>query len=282
MYIYKMDERKRNWFITINNYSEEEKAFALSYDAVYILVAEEIGEQEHTPHLHIYFELKNAKTFSKIKKEFPRGNIQVAKGSANDNHKYLSKQKLIREEGIPKTQGKRNDLDKIREVIKEKGKMREVINIATSYQSVKMAEQILKYQEPKRVWTTDFKIYWFHGETGAGKTREAYARANAEFDDDYYVCANTGRWWDGYDGHKCVIIDDFRANFCCFAELLKILQPYEYRVETKGGTRQLLATTFFITCPFPPNEVFSIREDINQLLRRITEIKMFSNNINAL
>ena len=64
--------RFRNWFLTINNYTTEEKEYALAYSAQYILVADEVGEEEHTPHLHIYFELKNAKSFSKIKKEFPR------------------------------------------------------------------------------------------------------------------------------------------------------------------------------------------------------------------
>jgi len=239
----------------------------------YIVYGREKCPTTGRAHLQGYVYFADAKTMSSVKKVFSDNALNMRKpaGSALQNRTYCIKDGDFVERGVLPAQGKRTDLDAIREVVKTTGKMREVVEIAKSYQSVKMAEQILKYHEPKRVFTTDFKIYWFHGETGSGKTKTAYEMAG----DDYYVCLNTGKWWDGYDGHKTVIIDDFRANFCCFAELLKILQPYEYRVETKGGTRQLLATEFFITSPYPPDQIYETREDIKQLIRRITNIKEF-------
>lgn len=239
----------------------------------YIVYGREQCPTTGKKHLQGYVYFTNAKTLDAVKKLFQDKtlHLEVPKGNHNQNRTYCIKDGDFVERGTLPIQGKRTDLDAIREVVKTTGKMREVVEIAKSYQSVKMAEQILKYHEPKRVFTTDFKIYWFHGETGSGKTKTAFEMAG----DDYYVCLNTGKWWDGYDGHKTVIIDDFRANFCCFAELLKILQPYEYRVETKGGTRQLLATEFYITSPYPPTQVYETREDITQLIRRITNIKQF-------
>lgn len=262
--------RTRSWTWTSYILNEEH---IQSLDCDYIIYGREECPTTQKKHLQGFIHLANTKTMSAVKKLFNDKSLHLepAKGSAEQNRVYCIKDGDFFEKGDMPKQGKRNDLEKIREIVKSSGKMRDVVEIATSYQSVKMAEQILKYHEPKRVFTADFKIYWFHGETGSGKTKTAYEMAG----DDYYVCLNTGKWWDGYDGHKTVIIDDFRSNFCCFAELLKILQPYEYRVETKGGTRQLLATIFFITSPYPPDAVYQTREDIKQLIRRIMDIKEF-------
>jgi len=264
------DKRSRAWTWTSFLLNEE---FIQLIDCDYLIYGREACPDTGKKHLQGYIYMANAKTRSSMKKTFNDNTLHllVSAGSAEQNYDYCSKDGDIFEKGIKPKQGKRNDLDNIREIIKANGGMRKVVEVATSYQSVKMAEQILKYHEPKRLFSTDFKIYWFYGETGSGKTRTAYELAG----DDYYVCLNTGKWWDGYDGHKTVIIDDFRANFCCFAELLKIIQPYEYRVETKGGTRQLLATTFFITSPYRPEQIYNTREDIKQLLRRITDLKEF-------
>ena len=58
-----------------------------------------------------------------------------------------------------------------------------------------------------------------------------------------------------------------------YIELLKLLDIYPYTVETKGGSRQIQATTFYITSCKPPEEVynphaFDKEERVDQLLRR--------------
>jgi len=85
----------------------------------------------------------------------------------------------------------------------------------------------------------------------------------------------TNKWWEGYDAHENVIIDDMRGDFCKFHELLRMLDRYAYRIETKGGSRQFRAKTIIITSCYSPTEMFDTREDIQQLLRRIDEIKVF-------
>lgn len=263
-----MSERSRNWFLTINNYSDDELQFCKQYECDYKLLAEEQGEQG-TPHIHLYIENKLQKSFKKMKKEFPRANIQAAKGNAQHNKDYLSKQKLILEEGIPKHAGKRTDLDDIKDILKETNKMREVVLVANSYQSVKMAEQILKYHEEPRNWKPE--VLWFHGQTGTGKSKLAY-----EMCEEPYTCLSTGRWFDGYDSHEDVIIDDMRKDFMKFHELLRLLDRYAMKVETKGGSRQFRARRIIITSCHHPTSLYDTREDIQQLLRRIDEIKIFT------
>ena len=268
------DARTYNWFLTINNYTEEELKFAHEWKCDYMIIADEVGEECETPHLHLYFEMKNQQRFSTLKKKFPRANIQPAKGNALQNLKYLSKQNLIYESGAPKKKGERTDLAKAKSILKDTGKMSEVVIEATSYQSVRMCECILKYHEAKRKWKPE--VRWYYGETGSGKSRTAYEESG----DDVYTAGKTIKWWEGYDGNENIIIDDFRKDFCCFHELLKLLDRYPYRVECKGGSRQLLSKQIIITSAYHPKHIYGGREDIKQLLRRIDKIKLFGKNYN--
>ena len=268
-----MKQRARNWFLTINNYSEDEKDFCVNYDkSRYLIVAEEVGEQG-TPHLHLYLEYKNAVYFDSLKKQFPRANIQVAKGDSNDNYNYLAKQNLVVERGTRKQPGKRNDLEEVRELVRKGSTMRDIIATATSYQAIRSAEKVIYYYEAKREFQPNVK--WFYGPTGSGKTRTAYDELREKYQDVYF-CMDTNAWWQGYDGHEGVIMDDLRRDFCKFHTLLRILDRYPYQVETKGGSRQLLAKDMIITCPYHPAQLYDGREDINQLLRRISEVREFT------
>ena len=66
-----------------------------------------------------------------------------------------------------------------------------------------------------------------------------------------------------------------RKDFCKFHELLRYLDRYPVQLETKGGTRQLLARNIVITSCYPPEQLFDTREDIQQLIRRIDFIHQF-------
>lgn len=265
--------KARNWFCTLNNPTDEETDNILEYDAQYILAYEERGEKCGTLHIHFYIEHKFQKSFNVMKKAFPRANIQVARGNA-EHAKAYNKGVIILERGTPKRQGTRNDIKEVVELVKVCN-MREIAEQTTSYQSLRTAEKMIVYFEKKRTFKP--KVLWFYGETGTGKTRTAFETLCEEYGlDDVYITMDTNSWWQGYDGHKGVIIDDMRRDFSKFHVLLRLLDRYPYQVETKGGSRQLLAETIIITCPRRPEEIFVSREDINQLLRRIDEIKCFN------
>lgn len=259
--------RARGYCFTINNPTEEDTNLmkAICETAQYAIVGKEVGEKG-TPHFQGYMYFKNAKAFSSVKDKLPRAHIEVSKGDAQQNKEYCSKQEVYLERGEMPDQGKRHDLDAVREMIKKTPKMREVVEEVHNMQQVKFAEVYLKYHEPARSWKPE--IRWYHGSTGSGKTRAA----REWLGQDIYTCLDGIKWWEGYDGHESVLIDDFRKDYCKFHQLLKLLDRYEYRVETKGGSRQLLAKKIAITSPYPPNIVYSTREDVQQLLRRIDQV----------
>ncbi len=275
----------RKWRLTINNYSAEECDVWQSYKAEYIVAGLEICPTTGTPHIQGYFRLKNPKSFKKIKKEFPRAHILVATENDITNKNYCSKDgKILTERGELSRQGARSDLSAIREMIQEEPTMRSMIGNLSNLQGIRTAEKLLTYYEPGRNWKPD--VFWFYGSTGTGKSRKAF--------EDYpnaYVAMDNARWWEGYDGHSEVIIDDMREDFCPYKQLLRLTDRYETRVETKGGSRQFRAKTIVITSCYSPQQMYgNYGEDIGQLLRRITETlefplidknKITSYNINA-
>ena len=147
--------------------------------------------------------------------------------------------------------------------------MRDIVPVAKSVQTVRMAEIHLKYFETKRNWKPE--VIWCYGPTGSGKSK--YAHETAE---DAFVALETGQWWEGYDQHEDVIIDDMRKDFVKFHTLLKLLDRYPFVIECKGGSRQFLAKRIFITTPLHPLELYDTREDVKQLTRRIDKCLKFT------
>lgn len=242
--------------------------FLQSLPYKYLVYGKEICPDTGKQHLQGTVIFKDAKTETAARKALAGRHCEPCI-DLDKSIEYCKKEGDYQEFGTaPVGAGKRTDLDHIREVIKKTGKIREVVNIAKNYQGVRMAEVILKYQEPVRNWKPMVKWYW--GPTGTGKTKMAMEEL-----EDPYIAMATSKWWEGYDAHENVIIDDMRGDFCKFHELLRMLDRYAYRIETKGGSRQFLAKTIIITSCYPPDKMFDTREDIQQLIRRIDEVKEF-------
>lgn len=94
---------------------------------------------------------------------------------------------------------------------------------------VKVLKDLMEFCITKRSEMT-IGLY-LHGEAGKGKTKIAHLIG--EFAGGSYFKDST-KWWNGYEGQPVVIIDDYRHGF---AEdyLLRLIDRYPLRVETKGG-----------------------------------------------
>lgn len=270
----KKELRYRRWCLTVNNYTDAEIQQLEQLPTSYIIAGRERGKKRDTPHLQIYMEFVNAKTFSAIKKMMKKAHIEVSKGNAKQNTDYCSKDgDVILQRGEPFNQGKRNDLIGIKDEIQKGLNMRELIETESvkSLQGIKMAQTLAKWYEPEREIKAP-TIIWRWGATGTGKTRWVYENYTEVFRPISY------KWFEGYDAHKVVLIDDLRDNFCTYDEFLRFTDIYPFRVETKGSSRQFLADTIIITSPFHPKDLWKRNnEDTNQLVRRMTEITEVKN-----
>ena len=170
--------------------------------------------------------------------------------------------------------GSRTDIRACIELVKQGKSQRDLFD--------EHPEVMVKYargiQAAKLVYENerDFKtvVKWYYGSTGTGKSRAAYDESRNV---STYWKAGGSKWWDGYDGHETVIIDDYRCDLCPFHQLLRLFDRYPLSVEGKGVVMQFRAKTIIVTAPHKPCVMWRSQtaEHIGQLLRRIEEVKLF-------
>lgn len=272
------NKRFRSYCWTLNNYTQEELHELENIKCKYIIYGYETAPTTGTQHLQGFIIFTDAKTLNATIKKLPKrvSKIQPTNGTNYENFTYCSKCQNFTERGERPKQGQRNDLIKIKQKIQEGTKIKPLLdsNAIVNYQQLKFAEGLQKYYENTRNWDT--YVEWYHGATGTGKTKTAYEKfLGMTTVDNIYTTMDCGKWWEGYDGQEYVVIDDMRGDFMKYHQLLKLLDRYPYRVECKGSSRQFIAKHIIITSPYPPQEIFSTKEDIKQLTRRINEIILF-------
>lgn len=113
-----------------------------------------------------------------------------------------------------------------------------------SYSSIRRIE--CDYSRPVPM-ERECVIFW--GPTATGKSRRAWAEAG----DDAYPKDPRTKFWDGYQGEKNVVMDEFRGVIA-IGNLLRWIDRYSVRVEIKGSTRVLLSTKMWITSNIPPEQ----------------------------
>lgn len=292
----KRDFPVKNTIFVINHWTPEEYDAIVSFDGYqYMIVAKEVGDSG-TPHLQGYLQLKVKKRWSTLKKVdgFARAHFERAKGTAKQNMIYCCKGNQPKSEwelfkdkgpnygvdacfeefGEMTKQGQREDLKKIKLMVKEGKPLKEIWDKATGYQAYKMGEIGKQFYQDKRCAKPE--VLWFYGPTGSGKTSGAFKYLeHVSEGEDIWISNGDLIWWEGYVDQRYVILDDFRASHCMFSLLLRYLDRYPIRVPIKGGSRPLLATHIIVTSPFHPKSVYKEREDIGQLLRRIDRVEKF-------
>lgn len=116
---------------------------------------------------------------------------------------------------------------------------------------VRYGRGLMRYRalvQPPRDHPTEVLI--FAGPPGSGKTFAAHALAPPG--DDVYWLGQTDKWWDGYDGQHTVVIDEMAGSRIPFLTLLRLLDPYPVRLETKGGTVEFVSHRIIITTNWLP------------------------------
>lgn len=237
----------------------------------YMILGEEKATKTKRLHYQGFVMWKSPKTFSACLKKLPQGiHLEHCYSTAINNMKYCEKEGNLKYEigERPVGQGKRSDFVVVRTLLAEGASMNEIIDLSTSYQSVRSAEIIRRYKQKKRK-VQPIEIIWLWGETGTGKTRWCFDN----YPDLYRVCDN--HWWCGYETQDTILIDDLRADWFSYRKLLQYTDIYPFSVQIKGTHAEVQFTRLLITSPLSPSQMFAhlMEENNNQLLRRITKIK---------
>lgn len=282
-----------NWCFTFNNYTDEGLEDLESFEDIkYCIYGKEVGESG-TPHLQGYFELYAKKSIKGLKDalrahsdllkfhfEPRRGNQKQAIAyckKGEQSHKEWQKEGKaganyglnadVTEWGIKSRPGTRNDLDAARQCANDMG-MREVVS-RFGIQGIQVAAKYLTYCEPERNLDKNPLVIYIYGEPGFGKSQLSREIVK-DLDTYWWRPALFEKWWDGYDQHSCVVLDDIRLSHVSEALMLALLDKYECAVQVKGSTRQMLADTFIITTLQPPEKFWNSHEVVSQFLRRIS------------
>lgn len=286
--------RLTRFVFTLNNWTQEEylllTSAAVTAKMRWMIIAKEVGEQE-TPHLQGAAVLKTQTAFSTVKTLLgsPRIHLEVMHGSPEQSLAYCSKQDSNPFVfGKLPTQGKRTDLALVAEKVREGATLRDLAKDGEGAVAVvkfhKGLTVLRSLTRPKRDPSKPPIIVWVHGPTGVGKTRSCFELGSKL--GDVWISSGGLRWFDGYDGQRCAIFDDFRAKGVSFHFLLRITDRYPMQVEFKGGFVEWTPEFIFFTAPSHPDTMFAKRkehvpEDIAQLNRRISHIFEFPNDREA-
>lgn len=280
--------RSRGWCFTINGFFPNDVLFlreqgrAISDErsgtkVVYLVFGRELGKENRRRHLQGYIYFKNGIGFKKAKACISqRAHVEPARGTPRDNEKYCKKDGDWEEFGDVPQRGKRTDLHEIRDLIKNGVSDRE---IAEQYfpKWVVFRRSFCQYRELLRepVLRLQLRVYLLIGAAGVGKTRFAYERGMR--DGGVWMSHDpTLKWFDGYDGQKHAIIDDFRGG-SSFEWLLRLLDVYPLRVPVKGSFVDWTPEIIWITSNEDVERWYPDQADYSPLKRRIAKKAIIHN-----
>lgn len=128
-------------------------------------------------------------------------------------------------------QGKRKDIDLVKEMIDDGATDKEIADTYWSTYSriYKAIERYRTLAEPEEE-RSDIAPWDFHyGQPGTGKTKYIQAK----YPGAYWKAPDA--WWDGYTGQATVILDEF-YGYLPYSQMLRIADGTPLRLGYKGGT----------------------------------------------
>jgi len=257
----------------------------------YLIVGKEVAPGTGREHWQGYLETCRRITMSELKRKpgFERAHLEPARGTAEQSVVYCSKDGNWIEWGEVKNTGERGRPDltlACQQVLDGSLTVREVVmenpHLHAQYGRTLLAAERIRQDAETRGDFCPQTVHWYWGESGAGKSKRAWADARAEAaksdQQPYSWLTHDKDWQDNYDGQKVIILDDFRGNIP-FSLLLRFLDGYPMAVSRRNiGPRNLLSTHWFITSSVHPKDVYSsekFAESLWQLMRRISLIVKF-------
>lgn len=306
------DIQSRKFLGTLNNPTEwgydQDKIIRILSELAgcrYIAIAEEIGAQEHTPHLHIFVVYKNPKALSTMINTVPKVHWDPCRGTIEQNRDYVFKQgKWVDSEkgttALPETQREWGELpseceefpsrksdvmDAINEMIEEGLCPSEIMAKHAGY--CEYADTIRRAYILRRAADVppvrNVNVHYVVGASGSGKTY-TYKRLCDRFGDcDVYLVTDYANdmtaAFDRYQAEKTIVMDEFRGNVR-FSTFLNLTDKYRCDIHARYVSTMALYSEVYITSVYPPEKLYENLvetatqgiEPRQQLYRRISDI----------
>lgn len=271
-----MPTKSRNYCLTINNPKEtlEEISERGKKHGLLTFNGQLEKGAEGTPHYQIFMAFPNPISFNTIRKLYSTAHIEPAKNALRA-YEYCSKpdsrvspEQSLRFGPIPKPSARVSGSTKefndacIREGIEalvSDGRVH-----LREYKKLKEAACLFNLVTAKPTDNTIMDNHWYHGDPGTGKSRSA----RSTFGDSIF-CKPLNKWWDGYDGQRAVLLDDFGRDHKCLGYHLKIwADHYAFTCEIKGATTSIRPRHIIVTSNYIPEDIWDDPQTIKAINRR--------------
>lgn len=262
--------QSKYWLLTVNNPTEP-LTFQDEWGVEFAIWQLERGEAG-TPHYQIYVAYKNRKKLVTVKNHFPTAHCETRRGSHQEAKTYCSKEdsrvegpwEYGNDTGIPSGRGARTDLLAVKRALDE-GASEESLWDDNFEQCCKYYRAFERYRAIKLNHSNEVpNVIVIYGPTGTGKSHYCYEK----YPNAYWKFQ--GQWWDGYNGQRDVIIDEF-YGWLPWSFLLRLLDHYPFRVETKGGSMTWMGKNIVLTSNSKPRDWYKDTINISPLARRINK-----------
>lgn len=263
------DSQAREYQLTINNPEEKDmgheeiKKILYSFPTImYWCLCDEIGEQK-TPHTHVYLKVRNPIKFSTMKNKFPTAHIEKSLGSAEDNRNYIRKEGKWsdtdkKETNLPETfeewgelpkskQGKRTDLERMRDLVEEGYTNIEILHMCGDT-AIRYLDKInrLRFEYLKSKFMgqrrLDLKVHYITGKTGTGKSRDILDEYG---DGNVYRVTDYQHPFDGYQCEPVIVFEEFRSSLR-LQDMINYLDIYPISLPARYSPKVSCFTTIFV------------------------------------
>lgn len=266
--------RGRAFTFTVNTFDENTEEYLQALDCRYIIYGYELAPITNRPHFQGYIYFDNARSHAAVCKLIP-AHIEIAKGAPEQNYDYCSKDGHYYERGI------RPLSDKAKGVLeKDRFTKARASALAGNYPDIP-DDLYVRYQASfKRMRREDGAIppdlepatsygVWIYGPPRTGKSHKARHDYGAVYLKDI------NKWWDGYEGHDNVLIDEFAPEHAVFMTgfLKKWVDRWTFSAETKGARIIARPKKIIVTSNYSIDDCFS-GIDLEAMKSRFTIIHM--------
>jgi len=282
------------WTFTLNNPTNKlvpDESWNLQY-LVYQLEISGTG----TPHFQGYLQFKGRVRASAVNKLIPGAHLEIANGDDVSNEAYCTKPNPTHPDAVPPQDGPwrfgervpragkkggRTDLLKIQQQLDSGVSVRDVakgaFGVYLRYNRGMESYRDLQVAPRTRETHGDMRVVWIFGPSSTGKTSRAIAEAKGL---DYWMAPQpkaNGIRYGGYNYQSVCIFDDYTGKCMSWTELMRLLDPYPYRVPTDGGSVEFVSKTIIFTSILHPQLIYkkhldALGRDWTELNRRISEV----------
>jgi hypothetical protein len=296
------NRRSRKYQLTFNNPEKHKncsheaikEALTIWDNLIYWCMCDENAKTFHT---HLFLQFQNPIYFSSLKKAFPTAHIEEAQGTAEENRAYIRKESKWEDTEKETTnlkdsfeewgtmpqagQGKRSDLSRLYELIKNGYTNAEILEInpdnLLNLQHMDKARLEILFDRYKSERRTELLCIYVSGSTGFGKSRQIL---DSHGDSNVYRVTDYKHPFDTYSGEDVLVFEEFRSELP-IGNMLNYLDIYPLQLPARYNNRQACYNFVYIVSNWNLEDQYhnihlEQPETWNAFIRRVHKVRVYT------